>query len=176
MARKGPKWDKARAFLDQHPDGTAQDLSHALGISRRSASDYLAGVRAERGLPPPERAPTKKPRQPTGAPVETMAPDDRQRVLGIVRDSYATIAHVMKVIRQAVESTDVDVPRIDRDTAQALLNLQRTASGLVEAHPGLMELAKANDDGVGDKGTLVGPDALERLQAALRGSRQGQSS
>lgn len=124
----------AASWLRAHPGRGAVDLHRELGVPLSTAYRWVEEIRA--GAEP---APKK------GTPAKLLTEEDRERVLVTVRDSYLVLQTTVARLRLEVEAAD-GVPRIDRDTAQALLNLQRMTAGLVEAHPGLMELAKQGEE------------------------------
>lgn len=152
-------------WLDAHPDATGPQVAEAFGVTRQTGSSYKRRWLALRGEPPPNSAPTKKPRNPAAgrAPVERMDPNDRERALAVVRDTYALIAATVARMRARVEGCpEGAVPEIDRDTSQALLSLQKTAVGMIDAHPGLMDLVR-QEEGKGVEG-----DELAQILASMR--------
>lgn len=89
--------------------------------------------------PPPARK---------GAPAALMDEDDRARALTTVRNAYRVIHLIVsRTLGQVEHGPGGQIPSLDRDTSQALLNLQRVAAGMIDSHPGLMELAKGEEPG-----------------------------
>lgn len=143
---RAPSVDPAlvRAWLTEHPKATLAEL--------REAFPALADTTARRWWTqrPPER-PSKL------APVEDMAEDDVGRLVRTVRALHAALD------RYSRELVDRDGRLVlDRDAAQAALAWQKTAAGLLAAHPGLLELVKAPAEGGDD-------DDISSIVDAIRG-------
>lgn len=190
MPIKPPKNGGAReAFFAAVDAGqTPSEAARALGVNPSTGRAWLTRRRQEAtaketGVPiPPRIKPTSRVR----APAETMAPDDRRRALGIVRDIHATMATTIAAVRHEAEEAAGEgrAPSVDERTARALAQLARTGSDLIEAHPGLLDLARDPEDldgpggpggagGLGGGGATRGGDAAGRLRGAVRGAPSG---
>lgn len=136
------------AWARLNPTATPQDLADRWQVPKTTAVRYHR--KAKQREPKPPKAPPTPPASPKrGAPAKAMEPSDREEVLATVRDTYAILRNLAARIRRVLErqiDEDGELPKLDRDTSQAMLNLQRMAAGLIDAHPGLLELVKASGD------------------------------
>lgn len=173
-----PTPEQVSAWLDKHPDASGADVAREFGLPATTARRWTA---AHRGRPHKDRrrkgatkgrtagATTPAPRPSRAKPrvsVEDMAPQDRERIVGIVRDVHVMLSRLADSTRRYVEAAAEvgdEPPKLDRDTAQAALNLQRMAASLIDSHPGLLELAAAGED----KAKGVGDEDLNDVLAAL---------
>lgn len=139
--------DDVHAWLHEHPGATVPDLRKAFprmaeSTARRWVKDGVPSDYTPRGA----------------APVDTLASDDRERLVRMVRGLY----HAIDLYQQGlVVGGRLNKP--DRDTSAAALNWQKTAAGLIESHPGLLELVK------GPEGEGATDGQLADLAAGLRG-------
>lgn len=139
--------DDVHAWLHAHPDATVPAL--------RAAFPRMSETTARRWLK--EGVPTDY--GPKGvAPVETLADKDRDRLVRMVRGLY----HAIDLYQQGLVVSG-RLSRPDRDTSAAALNWQKTAAGLIESHPGLLELVK------GPEASGVDDDNIDDIVEALAG-------
>lgn len=101
-------------------------------------------------------------------PASDLPEDDREQAIRIVRNSRTVLDRYLQRLVEASEDGD-ELPFLEGKAAQALLNLQRSATTILETHPDLMRLARDQGD-VGSDSAIAGEDALGRLQRALGGS------
>lgn len=139
-----------------NPKATSADLTRHWGFTR--SAGHRAYQRVHKVLLA-QKATEHRAR----TPAARLPEQDRETVLGTVRDSQAALRLLAKRLREQVEkdATDGTPPSLDRDTTQAMLSLQRATAGLIETHPGLLELAREAED---DKAT---DDDLDGILAAL---------
>jgi hypothetical protein len=75
-----------------------------------------------------------------GTPTSAMAEHDRVLVTRTARRAYQVLEiMVERIYTEIVEADKKAVPKLHRDTAQAMLNLQKMAAGMIDTHPGLLE-------------------------------------
>lgn len=144
MAKRA-KRDVVLKWLADRPKATAAEAAKEFGWSATTISKWLG----EEGLdtrrtpkaprpPKPEserKPPASRARVAGAAPAIDLTEDDRVEALAIVRASR-------RVMRKAYEAwADLEEGFPDRDDAQAVLHIQRGATGVIETHPGLMKLA-----------------------------------
>lgn len=159
---KGPRPDRDDivAWCRLNPSAGAAEVVKRWGIPRSTADRYIALAK----LPVPPSPPAAKGRgraaAPRGTPARRMSEDDREAVVATVRDAYAILRMLVERTRVAVEAGSVE---LNRDTTQAMLNLQRMAAGLVDAHPGLLELVK----GASGEGEVTDDDLDAILKACI---------
>jgi len=150
--------EQAFAWVDAHPEfegRTAQSkaASEALGVPDRTIRAWLKDRAGGVSTPLP---PEKWKRKGGTAPAEKMPEADRAQAVKRVRRYYAIVdlvaESIEKELRQLVDE-EHDPRRIDLDpkTAAALLSLTRAATETLEAHPGLLDLVKAEEGATGDE-------------------------
>lgn len=89
------------------------------------------------------------------ASVERLDPSDRERILRTTRNGHAFLDNMMERLRRRIESLPPDeLPLLDRDTGQTMLSIQKMTSGLVDTHPGLLELAEKDGSKAPDEKDL----------------------
>jgi hypothetical protein len=146
-----PDFEQVAAWLRANPSATRQEAATKFGWSFATVSANWQAL--------------KKPVKTKGAPARTMSESDRDAVLETVRDSYAILRMLTRQMRLDIEEAinAKRTPALSRDTIGAMNDLQRMASGMIDAHPGLLELAKSAspDGGIGEDELLGIVDALE---------------
>lgn len=144
---------RRRGHLPQPPEKPAQPHPSPKGKDKGEGG----------GTSPPRPGPVSR----GGAPAATLSPDDRELALQLVRDARWIAAACLTAKREAMERGEP--VSYDAREAQALLNYQRMASEVIEAHPGLLELAHGTDaGGVGGGGAAALGDALDRVREGVR--------
>lgn len=151
--------EQVYAYADAHPKETAAQISRALGgANARTVQAWLK----ERVEPRPKIGGHK----PKGtAPVATMAPDDRAALLARVRKLQEIITTIAERQEQALRD-DPTICTLDPKTAQAVASYQRAISDAIEAHPGLLELARD-----GSSEVTEADERTSRVAEALLGKR-----
>lgn len=135
MAKRA-KRDVVLKWLADRPKATAAEAAKEFEYSTTTINKWLT----EEGLPArnaPKKESESRPsraRVAGAAPATDLTEADRSIALGAVRDIRLLVAGTVRVWREKGVTPD-------RDIAQALLNLQRTAKDIIETHPGLMKLA-----------------------------------
>lgn len=132
MAKRA-KRDVVLKWLADRPKATAAEAGKEFGWAANTIHRWLL----DEGLPTratPSGRPHPHARAAGPAPAVDLTEADRSIALGAVRDIRLLVAGTVRAWRETGT-----VP--DRDIAQALLNLQRTAKDIIETHPGLMKLA-----------------------------------
>ena len=105
----------------------------------------------------------------TAGPAIGLTPSDREMALGTVRRIYRALRIAIdKLLVQLEEDETPGIPRIDVQATQALLNLQRIAQSMVDAHPGLLQLG--GDDEEGQSREVTEDELMQHLAAIERGS------
>ncbi len=180
-----PSREAVLAWMAEHGRGAKAAASHFGGAYtvdqingwRRRAGTATPPVGVATPPPPPKAKPEgggegDRPPRPAaasrgGAPAATLTEDDRELALQIVLDARWIAATALSAKRRAMEKGE----KVEHDAreAQALLNYQRTASEVIEAHPGLLELAHGTGaGGVGGGGEAALGDALARVRDVVR--------
>lgn len=155
--RPRPSREQFDAWHREHPDATDRDAREAFPelkptTRRRWLTEPSAGE--------PYQHPKLSPKAAAVTPAAKLDPDDRARVIRTVRSILRALEVYAKKVEEAAESGDVF---FDPKAAQAAMHMQRTAAGLLEQHPGLLELVKAGE------GETADDDDLEDIIRALRG-------
>lgn len=144
-----PDREAASAWLATHPGAAIESFRDAFPdvptttLRRWFASGALPA-------PAPRRGPT---------PAAELDHDDRQRALATVRSIYSALEAYAKRLEASAEAGDL---HLDAEAARAAMHLQRTAAGILEAHPGLLELVRAGEPERADD------DDLDDILRALR--------
>ncbi len=140
---------EVEAYLTANPGVSARSVASQLNVPLTTARSWIAAYRAKAGSGP-------RPTRPVGPKLAAtcardLSEDDRVAVLDTVRDIRAILRSMVARLRRAVEAAGPDeLPQIHRDTAQAMLSLQKTGSGLLADNPGLLELARAAEPATAD--------------------------
>lgn len=176
-----PTKDDVRAYLLDHPDAMGKQVQHEFpSLSLEEARRWSSQIKQERAqsIKAPEVvkvAPDPKPRGPAGAvPAIQLREEDRNVLTETVRDIHATLriyaARLLKEAKAAEESKDS--AGLNKDETQALSQLQKVASGLVDSYPGLMALTEEKSDAK-TSGTLQAEDEETVLAVLYRHTKGG---
>src|SRR5690606_29413301 len=80
----------------------------------------------------------------SATPAEELPPGDRDEAVRIVRGVRKLTLRTVELLVAALDQDGLDVQDVnrllDRDAAQALLNLERTARDVLDSHPDLLKL------------------------------------
>lgn len=153
MSRPAPA--TVNRWILEHPDATLREFREAFpGLPETTARRWLRS-----GAPVAETT-GAAPQRVARTPAAELQPDDRAQVVSIVRGIYRALHCYAEAVEAQAASGNFN---FDAAQARAARDLQRTAAGLVEAHPGLLELVKAGETEAADD------DDLDDIVAALRG-------
>lgn len=143
-------------WVVENPKANSADFTRAHGFTK--SSGHRAWTRIQKAILA-QRAGEHRAR----TPAARLPEQDRETVLATVRHAQSTLLRLARRLDAEVEKAEKeDRPaRLDRDTTQAMLSLQRATAGLIETHPGLLELAREAED---EKAT---DDDLDGILAAL---------
>jgi hypothetical protein len=173
MASK-PSRDDVLAYVDA-TGCTAVEAAAHFGdrLSANQVRAWLSRRRKSVQSPPPVQA--QPPERNAGpqrgnAPssrtsAKDLPPDHRERAVRIVTNARVITDRRLEQLRKRIE--EGEEIELDAREAQAMLNLQRTAEVVIATHPGLLELTRADDEGVDGAGASGGDDAAARLRRHL---------
>lgn len=158
------------AWYRLHPKATQRELAGHFQIPLQWVQRHWKEITA---APPPEVHLHIGPRlvvdPGTAGPAAGLTASDREMALGTVRRIYRAIRiSIDRLLTQLENQAEDAMPRIEVTLTQALLNLQRVAQSMVDAHPGLLQLSGEDGD---DQSREVSEEELQAHLAAIeRGS------
>lgn len=167
MGKGRPSKEEALAYIAKH-GCTTLEASKVLGVPESTLRRWVKAARTSGGqkptakaYPPPNGRPVRA-RGKSATPAKDLSNPDRATAENIVRYAYGIVETSLRRLHEAVQQAEAPI-ELDQRSALALQAIQRTASGVVETHPGLMALRKE-----GEAETQTDGEQLDRIEAALK--------
>ena len=169
-AGPSPTLATAREWAQTHPDATADDLASYLGVARKTASRWHAKLRAEgllrRKPATPEKLASLAVTAPRGTPAVQLPADQREAASSTVQTLYRLLRlNAERLLAHFEADPDLVIGPDDQRTMAALRALQQTATGLVDAHPGLLAMTETTE---GAGGAMTESDLATALDVLRR--------
>lgn len=165
---KGRDVQEIAAYMRQRPEASKAEVAERFQIPYDTLSHHWKRLKSMNAPDTVNLTAGPRPVVANGSadPVVGLNADDRQVAIRTVRKTYRALEIMAGRILESIETYEgAGVPLIDRDTTTALLNLQRMAHGMIDAHPGLMQLA--GDDETDGKAPMSVQELDGHLAAIL---------
>lgn len=159
--------DEVAAFFEANPNASAIRLAEHLGCPTRVASKLRKRYRAHMGLKGTWGTSQK------GAELrarwEQLDSDDRESALQIVRDAQRILGEELAQIADEVEESRGHA-ELPHGLTRVMVDIARVAQLTVDTFPGLMAVAKGDDDGPTQKVSFD----FERILDAVRQNEEAE--